>query len=58
MNKTQTTESSMSRFNYDQRQNFRRALRLNPATCFADLRSLYLMCRSGQKFGLSSGYQP
>jgi hypothetical protein len=48
----------VSRFNFDQRCNFKRACRLNSPRTFADLRSLYLSCRGGAQFGRSSGYQP
>lgn len=47
----------MKRFNFDQRQNFRRAVRLNNPRTFAELRSLYMSVARGGQFGLCSGYQ-
>lgn len=52
----------MTKFNYEQRENFRRAVRLQRSIperlTLTHLRSIYSMCRAGQKFGLYSGYQP
>jgi hypothetical protein len=57
----------MSRLTYEQRQNFRRATRLNAHNIdhafregygFNYLRNLYKSCAAGQSYGLYSGYQP
>lgn len=44
------------RADFDQRQNFRRAVRLNNPRTFAELRSLYRSVMGGAQFGLYSGY--
>jgi hypothetical protein len=49
---------SMSKFNWDQRMNFKRAVRLNSPATFAELRSLYESVRAGTQFGCYSGYSP
>jgi hypothetical protein len=48
----------MQRLTWEQRQNLKRAIRLNGARKLSELRSLVASVRAGQQFGCYSGYSP
>jgi hypothetical protein len=48
----------VKRFDFVQRENFKRACRLNNPQSLTELRALYQSCRAGQQFGVRSGYSP